>query len=347
MIQLQCDYNEGAHPSILQRLIETNMEQTVGYGLDPHCANARELIKKACKAMDADVHFLVGGTQTNATVISAVLRPHQGVIAATTGHINVHETGAIEHSGHKVIAIPTERGLLSAAQVEQVLRAHNEESEPEHEVQPGMVYVSYPSEIGTLYTGKELADISRVCHQYGVPLFVDGARLGYGMMSAESDVSLPQLARLADVFYIGGTKQGALFGEAVVITNNNLKKDFRYFIKQGGGMLAKGRLLGIQFEALFGQTDEQGQTLYFSLAKHAIDQAMRVRDALRAKGYSMLMDSPTNQQFPIVTCSQYERISKDFLVSLWRKIDDEHVAIRICTSWATLPENIDKLIEIL
>lgn len=345
MIQLQCDYNEGAHPLILQSMTSTNMEQTVGYGLDPHCARARVLIKEACQAPDADVHFLVGGTQTNATVIAATLRPHQGVIAAHTGHINVHETGAIERSGHKVLALPSERGLLSAAQVEATLRAHSQESEPEHEVQPGMVYISYPTELGTLYSRQELSELSRVCKAYDVPLFVDGARLGYGLMSPESEITLPELAHLADVFYIGGTKQGALFGEAVVIKKDSLKRDFRYFIKQGGGMLAKGRLLGIQFEVLFGQQDEQGTPLYFSIAKHAIDQAMRVRDALASKGYAMLIDSPTNQQFPIITRAQYEALSKDFLVSLWQTIDDEHVAIRICTSWATLPENIDKLIQ--
>lgn len=347
MIQLQCDYNEGAHPRILEALCRTNMEQTVGYGLDPHCEHARLLIKQACQTPDADVHLLVGGTQTNATVIAAALRPHQGVIAATTGHINVHETGAIEHCGHKVLAVPSKGGLLDAADVEAVLKAHFDESEPEHEVQPGMVYVSYPSELGTLYSKSQLEAISRVCHTYQVPLFIDGARLGYGLMSPASDLTLPELARLADVFYIGGTKQGALFGEAVVINSPMLKKDFRYFIKQGGGMLAKGRLLGIQFEALFGECDEQGLPLYFSIAKHAVNEALRVRDALKEKGYQMLIDSPTNQQFPIVDRTKYEALSSEFLVSLWQTIDEEHVAIRICTSWATLPENIDKLISSL
>lgn len=349
MIQFQCDYNEGCDPHILQRLAETNLEQTVGYGLDPHCENARSLIRLACECPQADVHFLVGGTQTNATVISAALRPHQGVIAATTGHINVHETGAIEHSGHKVLALPTERGLLSAAQVKEALKAHyDDDSEPEHMVQPGMVYVSYPSEVGTLYTKQELTDIAHVCHEYGLPLFVDGARLGYGLMSPESDMTLADLAQIADVFYIGGTKQGALFGEAVVITCESLKKDFRYYIKQGGGMLAKGRLLGIQFETLF-EDAEKGfsHTLYAQIAQHAIDEAMRVKQTLMQKGYSFLMDSPTNQQFPILHISQYEALSKDFLVSYWQKMDEEHVAIRICTSWATKPENVDKLIEAL
>lgn len=342
MVQFQCDYNEGAHPLILQRLAETNMEQTVGYGLDTHCENARRLIREACEAPDADVHFLVGGTQANATVIASILKPYQCVVSATTGHINVHETGAIEHGGHKVLALPTDNGLLSAEQICLTLKAHfDDDSEPEHMVQPGMVYVSFPSEVGTIHTKAELTAIRDVCHQYGLPLFVDGARLGYGLMSPVADITLPELAKIADVFYIGGTKQGALFGEAVVITNDALKKDFRYNIKQGGGMLAKGRLLGIQFETLF--TNE----LYFSMAKHAIDLAMKVRDVLTERGYSFLMESPTNQQFPILTNAQYEELSKKFLVSFWQRMDEEHVAIRICTSWATKPENVDALTECL
>lgn len=342
MVQFQCDYNEGAHPLILQRLAETNMEQTVGYGLDPHCENARRLIREACEAPNADVHFLVGGTQANATVIASILKPYQCVVSATTGHINVHETGAIEHGGHKVLALPTEKGLLNAEQLRLTLKAHfDDDSEPEHMVQPGMVYVSFPSEVGTIHTKAELTAIRDVCHQYGLPLFVDGARLGYGLMSPVADITLPELAQIADVFYIGGTKQGALFGEAVVITNDALKKDFRYNIKQGGGMLAKGRLLGIQFETLF--TDN----LYFSMAKHAIDLAMKVRDVLTERGYSFLMESPTNQQFPILTNAQYEELSKKFLVSFWQRMDEEHVAIRICTSWATKPENVDALMECL
>ena len=361
MIQFQCDYNEGCHPLILQRMMETNMEQTVGYGLDPHCDRARQLIREACECPEADVHFLVGGTQTNATVITSVLRPYQCVVAAETGHINVHETGAIEHGGHKVLALPTERGLLNAEQVREVLKAHfDDDSEPEHMVQPGMVYVSYSSEVGTLYTRQQLTDIAAVCHKYGIPLFVDGARLGYGLMSPESDLTLADLARIADVFYIGGTKQGALFGEAVVITNPALKKDFRYHIKQGGGMLAKGRLLGIQFETLFEERDVNGammkqsiaesrfgRTLYAEIAQHAIDEAMRIKDVLTAKGYDFLMESPTNQQFPIVSAEQYDTLSKEFLVSLWQRMPDGRIAIRICTSWATKSENVDKLIKVL
>ena len=339
MIQFQCDYNEGAAPQILQRMLETNMEQTVGYGMDDYCEHARQLIREACEAPEAYVQFLVGGTQTNATVISATLRPYQGVLCASTGHINVHETGAIEHTGHKVLPLPSDNGLITAQQVEEALLAHFNDGSAEHMVQPGMVYVSYPSEVGTLYTKEELEKISQVCHKYEIPLFVDGARLGYGLMSPASDLMLADLARLADVFYIGGTKQGALFGEAVVISNKTIQKDFRYNLKQNGGMLAKGRLLGLQFETLF--TDN----LYFDLAKHAIDEAMRIKQALLTKGYQFMKESPTNQQFPILTNAKYEELSKEFLFDYCCRMDEGHVAVRICTSWGTKSENVDKLIE--
>ena len=339
MIQFQCDYNEGAHPLILQRLAETNMEQTVGYGEDLYCAQARELIKQACKREDIDVHFLVGGTQTNTTVIAHTLRPYQGVISAMSGHINVHETGAIEATGHKVLAVPSLDGKLTATQIEEVMIAHRNEDGPEHMVQPGMVYLSFPTEVGTIYTRSELEAISLICRKYGLPLFVDGARLGYGLCSPECDITLPQLAKLADVFYIGGTKVGALFGEAVVITNEGLKRDFRYSIKRHGGMLAKGRLLGIQFATLF--TDN----LYMQMAQHAIDEAMRIKAALKDKGISFLIDSPTNQQFPIFSNAQLEELDKIFRFSVWQQVDDMHTAVRICTSWGTIHENVDRLIE--
>lgn len=339
MIQFQCDYNEGAHPLILQRLAETNMVQTVGYGEDDYCDEARGLIKCACERHDIDVHFLVGGTQTNTTVIAHTLRPYQGVISAVIGHINVHETGAIEATGHKVLAVPSPDGKLTARQIEEVVVAHRNEDGPEHMVQPGMVYLSFPTELGTIYTRNELEAISAVCRKYGLPLFVDGARLGYGLCSPECDITLPQLARLADVFYIGGTKVGALFGEAVVITNEGLKRDFRYSIKRHGGMLAKGRLLGIQFATLF--TDN----LYMQIAQHAIDEAMRIKAALQAKGIEFLIDSPTNQQFPIFSNVQLEELSKDFRFSFWQQVNDTHTAVRICTSWATKSENVEKLIS--
>lgn len=341
MIQFQCDYNEGCHPVILQRLVETNLEQTVGYGMDEYCAKARTLIQEACQAPEAMVQFLVGGTQANATVISSLLRPYQGVLCADTAHVNVHETGAIEHSGHKVMALPSAKGLISASQVEAALKSHFEDGNAEHMVQPGMVYISYPTETGTLYSKEELKNISDICRNYHIPLYVDGARLGYGLTSPKCDISLPDLAQYADIFYIGGTKQGALFGEALVITNRRYQKDFRYNIKQNGGMLAKGRLLGLQFEALF------SDNLYFDIAKHAVDEALRIKVALRDKGYSLFMDSFTNQQFPILTNQQYERLSHSFLFDYWGRFDEEHVVVRICTSWATRSENVDKLIAAL
>ena len=338
MIQFQCDYNEGAHPLIMERLMSTNMEQTVGYGEDLYCEEARQLIKQACKCSSADVHFLVGGTQANTTVISHLLRPYQGVLAAVSGHINVHETGAIESTGHKVLALPTADGKITANQIEEAMQAHLQEDGPEHMVQPGMVYLSFPTEIVTIYSHTELRSIREVCDKYSMPLFVDGARLGYGLCSPECDITLPELTQLVDVFYIGGTKVGALFGEAVVIVNEALKKNFRYSIKQHGGMLAKGRLLGLQFTTLF--TDN----LYFAISQQAIDEAMRIKSALQTKGIAFLIDSPTNQQFPIFNKKQLAALSNDFLFSVWQQIDEEHTAVRICTSWATKRENVDKLI---
>lgn len=341
MIQFQCDYSEGAHPRIMERLVQTNFEQTVGYGEDHYCEMARKLIRKDCGRPDADVHFLVGGTQANATVISSVLRPYQGVLCVGTGHINVHETGAIEHGGHKVLAVEGVNGKLSAESVRAAMEEHLAEDGPEHTVQPGMVYVSFSTEVGTVYSLSQLESLASVCREYRLYFFIDGARMGYGLASEGCDVTLKDIARLADVFYIGGTKQGALFGEAVVITNELLKKDFRYYIKQNGGMLAKGRLLGIQFLTLF----EDG--LYHELSRHAVEQAMRMRDAFAVRGYDFLVDSPTNQQFPILSNDEVERLSADFKFSVWKKVDEGHTAVRFCTSWATRPEWVDALIEAL
>ena len=339
MYQFQCDYNEGAHPRIMERLLQTNLEQTVGYGEDHYCAEAREAIRKAIGRPDADVHFLVGGTQANATVISSILRPYQGVLCASTGHINVHETGAIEHGGHKVLAMDAENGLLAAEQIRTAMQLHLAEDGPEHTVQPGMVYISFSSELGTVYSLRQLREISAACREYGLPLFIDGARMGYGLASEGCDVTLQDIAELADVFYLGGTKQGALFGEAVVILNETLKKDFRYYIKQNGGMLAKGRLLGIQFLTLF----EDG--LYFEVSQHAVSQALRIRDAFKSKGFEMLVQSPSNQQFPILDNGTLGRLSKNFLFSVWQKVDEDHTAVRFCTSWATRPEAVDALLS--
>ena len=338
MYQFQCDYNEGAHPRIMERLLQTNLEQTVGYGEDHYCEEAREAIRKAVGRPDADVHFLVGGTQTNATVISSILRPYQGVLCASTGHINVHETGAIEHGGHKVLAVEARNGFLGSEQIRTAMQLHLAEDGPEHTVQPGMVYISFSSELGTVYSLRQLREISAACREYGLPLFIDGARMGYGLASEGCDVTLQDIAELADVFYLGGTKQGALFGEAVVILNETLKKDFRYYIKQNGGMLAKGRLLGIQFLTLF----EDG--LYFEVSQHAVNQALRIRDAFKAKGFEMLVQSPSNQQFPILDNVTLRRLSEKFLFSVWQKVDEDHTAVRFCTSWATRPEAVDALL---
>lgn len=341
MIRFECDYSEGAHPRILERLTATNMEQTAGYGEDPHCEAARSYIRKLCRMPDADVHFLTGGTQANLTVIAAALRPHQGVIAAENGHINVHETGAVEAAGHKIIAVPGTGGKVTAGTVRAVYESHWKDPTREHTVQPAMVYISNPSEIGTVYTHAELEEISKICRKCGLPLFMDGARLGYGLVCELCDYSLADIAALCDLFYIGGTKVGALFGEAVVITNDALKKDFRYIMKQRGGMLAKGRLLGIQFETLF----EDG--LYFEISKHAVALAMKLRAACAAKGYPFLVDSRTNQQFPILPNGLIEKLGEKYSFALWQPTDAAHTAVRFCTSWATKEEQIDELIAAL
>ena len=337
MIYFNCDYLEGAHPAIMQKLMDTNMEQTVGYSVDPHCDAAREKIKAACQAPDADVHFLVGGTQTNTTVIASILRPYQGVLAAVSGHINVHETGAIESTGHKVLALPSADGKISAQQIDAQCDALAHDENYEHIVQPGMVYISHPTGYGTLYSKAELSAIYDVCRKWHIPLFLDGARLGYGLMSDVSDITLPELAHLCDVFYIGGTKVGALFGEAVVIMDASLKKDFRNMMKQRGGMLAKGRLLGIQFETLF--TDN----LYLTISRHAIDMAMQIKDIFVSAGYPLLFDSPTNQQFPILPDEHFAALSHDFGFEFWERVDETHSATRFCASWATKPENVEAL----
>lgn len=339
MIYFNCDYNEGAHERIINRLAETNMEQTAGYGCDPYCEHARELIQNACHAPDADVHFLVGGTQANLTIISAALRPWQGVLCAHTGHINVHETGAIEACGHKVLALPATDGKITAAQIAETYQAHITDESFEHMVQPGMVYLSFPTELGTLYSRSELEAISSVCRRNGLYLFIDGARLGYGLMASDNDLTLPQIADLCDVFYIGGTKMGALFGEAVVIQDPQLKKDFRYMIKQKGGMLAKGRLLGIQFETLF------QDNLYWELGRHADDLAEQIREALAECKIPLLVENRTNQIFPILSDSMLAKLREKYSFTYMEQIDETHSAIRFCTSWATTKEQVAQLCE--
>ena len=339
MILFQCDYHEGAHPKIMERLFSTNLEQTVGYGEDVYCAQAAAKIRKACGNEELAVHFLVGGTQTNVTVIDAALRSHQGVICAVSGHINVHETGAVESCGHKVLALPGKDGKLTAKQVEETFLAHINDDSFEHMVQPKLVYISNPTELGTVYTRQELGSLSNICHKYGLYLFLDGARLGYGLASEENDLTLAQIAALCDAFYIGGTKIGALFGEAVVIGNTEMARDFRYFIKQKGGMLAKGRLLGLQFDTLF--TDN----LYEEISAHAIAMADKLRAAFDKKGYSYLVSNRTNQIFPIIPDKELAILGKEFGYCYQERIDETHSAVRFCTSWATKEENVDALIR--
>lgn len=338
MIRFNSDYTEGCHPAILERLAETNMEQTPGYGADDHCKHAAELIKAACNAPDADVHFLVGGTQTNVTVITSALKHYQGVITANTGHINVHETGAVEACGHKCLALNTPDGKLTAEMIDKYTKAHFADDSFEHIVQPKMVYISNPTEVGTIYKKAELQAIYEACKANGLYLFLDGARLGYGLASRENDLTLADVAALTDVFYIGGTKVGALFGEAVVITNDALKADFRYNIKQRGGMLAKGRLLGIQFETLF------EEDRYMEISRHAARLSEKLKDELTASGVTFMVDSPSNQQFPILPDHVLEELRKKYSFEFNGKTDENHSAVRFCTSWATKEENIDALL---
>ena len=340
MLYFENDYCEGAHPAILQKLVETNFEKVSGYGTDPYCASAREKIRAACGAPDADVWFISGGTQSNAIVIASMLRRWEGVLAASTGHVAAHEAGAIEFTGHKVIGLPHTNGKLDAGTVEDWCRTFYADGNVDHLVFPGMVYISHPSEYGTLYTKAELEALSAVCHKYHMPLFMDGARLGYGLASRETDVTLEDMARYADVFYIGGTKVGALCGEAVVFPHG-APVYFMTMVKQQGALLAKGRLLGVQFDALF--TDN----LYLQISKNAIQTADRLKQALKEKNYQLLLDSPTNQIFVILEDEKLEELKKHVRYSFWEKSDDTHTVIRLATSWATTMEDVEKLIEIL
>lgn len=336
MIRFNNDYSRGAHPSILAAFTDTNNENYGGYGIDPWCDKAAAEILKYLDT-PADVHFLVGGTQTNVTVIASVLRPYQSVISAESGHINVHETGAVENSGHKIITLPTNDGKITASQIIETAKLYNDSDIREHIVQPKLVYISHPTEYGTVYSKSELESISAACHEYGLYLFVDGARLGYGI--AASDITLADLARLCDVFYIGGTKCGAMFGEAVVITNNVLKPDFRSYIKQNGGMLAKGWLLGVQFYTLF----KDG--LYFDITKSAVEQAQRIKNAFMSIGVQPFVDSPTNQQFVVLKNSDMDKLSQKYVFEFDGKIDDIHSRVRFCTSWSTTDEEVDELVS--
>lgn len=338
MIRFNCDYSEGAHPRILEKLAQTNLEQVPGYGQDTYCRQAADLIKSLCQTPQAEVHFLAGGTQTNLTVIAACLRPYQTVISADSGHINVHETGAIEATGHRILTVPEQNGKLTAEQITHCCKEHWLDDNPEFAPQPKLVYISFPTEYGTLYSKEELSAIRRVCDENNLFLFADGARLGYGLEAPGNDVTLADLAACCDVFYIGGTKIGALLGEAVVIVNPKLQKDFRYFMKQKGAMLAKGRILGIQFLALF----EDG--LYFKLSKHADEMAQIIRKACAECGFEFLYDSPTNQQFPIMPDDLIKQLEELYAFSHTKRLDHRRSAIRICTSWATRREDVEQLV---
>ena len=339
MIRFACDYQEGCHPRILKALTQTNLEQTVGYGCDAYCELARDLIKKAANAPEADVHFLMGGTQANTTVVASLLRPHQGVLSAETGHIAVHESGAIESTGHKVLPLPSADGKITAKQVEDYINAHYAEANHEHTVQPGMVYISHPTENGTLYTRQELYDLARICRAYHVPLYMDGARLAYALAVTGNDLTLEDIASKVDVLCIGGTKCGALFGEAVMILRPEYKADFRYILKQRGGMLAKGRLLGLQFLTLF------SDGLYTEIAEKADKQADKIRDALKKNGFPLLYDTSANQVFTVFSNDLLAFMNQKYTFDIWGKPDEDHTAVRICTSWATTDEAVKDLIE--
>ena len=337
MIYFHNDYSEGCHEKVLEALTRTNLEQTPGYGTDDYCKEAAALIAKACGNENLKVHFLVGGTQANLTVIAAALRPYQAAVCAVSGHINVHETGAVEATGHKVLGLPSADGKITAQQVRDLVAAHCANDSFEHENQPKMVYISNPTELGTLYSLAELEALSAACRDNGLYLFLDGARLGYGLMSEGNDVTLKDLARLCDVFYIGGTKVGALFGEAVVFSNPVLAEDFRYMIKRQGGMLAKGRLLGVQFKALF------EDNLYFDIAGHAIRMANQIRATFDEMGVSYLVPGVTNQIFPILSDDFLAELGKNFMFTEMERVDENHRCVRFCTSWASTQENVDAL----
>lgn len=341
MLSFENDYNVGAHPKLLQRLAETNLEPQTGYGLDGFCAAAKEKIRLACQCPEAEIFFLTGGTQTNQVVIDAVLQRYEGVVAAQTAHIALHEAGAIEFSGHKVLELPSHDGKLCASELKAMLERFYGDDSHEHMVCPGMVYISFPTELGTLYGKAELTELNAACREYDLPLFIDGARLGYGLMSRESDLTLPELANLCDVFYIGGTKVGALCGEAVVFPRGKMPKHFLTRAKQHGALLAKGRVLGVQFDALF--TDG----LYFEIAKNAIDRAEEMKAVFRERGCRVWKETPTNQQFLIVADSDLPRISSQVAYSFWEKYDETHTVIRLVTSWATTKEQVTQLRNIL
>ena len=341
MLYFTSDYTTGAHPDVMSRLVETNLEHTVGYGADPYTEEARQRIREACQAPDALVQFLVGGTQTNATVIDALLRRHEGVMAAETAHINVHESGAIEHSGHKVLVLPAHDGKVSAEEVDRYVADFYRDDTFEHMVAPGALYITQPTEYGTIYSLGELEALSAVCRRHQIPLYLDGARLGYALASDSADFTLSDIARLCDVFYIGGTKVGALFGEAVVARDPARLPHFFPLVKQHGALLAKGRLLGVQFAALF--TDG----LYTRIARHADLMAMRIRQIFEQRGYAAAIDSPTNQQFFVLPNDVMDRLLPHVSFELWGPRGESETTVRFVTSWATSQADVDALAQLI
>lgn len=338
----ESDYNNGCLPEILRRLSETNDEKSSGYGFDPYTERAKDRIRKACDMTEAEVHFLVGGTQTNATAIDSLLQGCEGVLSVDTGHINVHESGAVEAFGHKVLVLPgIAGGKMDASQIDDYMRKFLADETYPHMVQPGMVYITLPTELGALYSRKELAEIYTVCQQYGLRLYVDGARLGYGLMAEGNDINLPFLAHHCDAFYIGGTKVGALLGEALVYTNTRAPKYIFTIIKRHGALLAKGRVLGLQFDTLF--TDD----LYFRVSRHAIDMAQALRRVFAKHGLSLGIDSPTNQQFVILSKEQKQRLAEEIAFEIWEPLPDDHLLCRFVTCWATTEADIAALDEAL
>ncbi|MBO4509516.1 MAG: aminotransferase class I/II-fold pyridoxal phosphate-dependent enzyme [Spirochaetaceae bacterium] len=341
MLSFESDYIEGAHPLVLEALIKTNMEAMSGYGADKYTARAKEKIAAACGLPEAQIAFITGGTQTNQLVIDTMLRQFEGVVSAQTGHISVHEAGAIEFTGRKVLTLPAHNGKMDAGELRSFLTDFFADGNNEHMVFPGIVYISHPTEYGTLYTKAELTALSGVCREYNIPLFIDGARLGYGLESRSTDVTLKDIARLCDVFYIGGTKVGALCGEAVVFTKKNMPLHFENLIKKHGALLAKGRLTGVQFDTLF--TDD----LYFKISRNAIDRAEELKSLFAGLGYKFFIDSPTNQQFVILENARIEELKKSVKFSFWEKYDDTHTVVRFATSWATTKEKIEELKKVL
>ena len=341
MIYFDSDYMAGAHPDILQRLIDTNLEHTVGYGCDQYTEHAAQLIRRACDAPKAQVYFMVGGTQTNATIIDGILARHEGVLAAESAHINVHEAGAIESCGHKVLTLPQHEGKVWADEVEQYIEEFYRDETFLHMVAPGMLYISFPTEYGTVYTLSELEALSQVCHDAQIPLYIDGARLGYGLAAKDGNVTLKDIARLADVFYIGGTKMGALMGEAVVVTNPSLLKNMTPLMKQHGALLAKGRLIGLQFAALF------SNYLYQNIGRYAVELAITLKNEFFARGYDIVVDSPTNQQFFRLPNDLIDRLKQDVSFELWGPRGKTHSVVRFVTSWSTSYNDINRLIELI